>query len=60
MEGSNIMLFKDHRSQVSAFCGHDPFCAEFNSERALLRAKENVDKFYAVVGVVESMNKTLR
>jgi dermatan/chondrotin sulfate uronyl 2-O-sulfotransferase UST len=41
------------------FCGHDPFCAEFNSKRALLRAKENVERHYAVVGVIEEVNKTL-
>ena len=42
-----------------AFCGHDPFCAEFNGERALAAAKENVDRHYAVVGVIEELNKTL-
>ena len=43
-----------------AFCGHDPFCAEFNGERALAAAKENVDRHYAVVGVIEELNKTLQ
>ena len=42
-----------------AFCGHDPLCAEFNSERALAAAKENVERHYAVVGVIEEVNKTL-
>ena len=49
----------DHRSQVMAFCGHEPFCAEFGGEAALARAKENVERHYAVVGVVEDMNRTL-
>ena len=31
----------------------------FNTERALNLAKENVEKHYAVVGVLEEMNKTL-
>ena len=58
--GSNVMLYKDHRSQIMQFCGHEPFCVEFNGERALAKAKENVEKFYPVVGVLEDMNKTLR
>merc|ERR1711974_248292 len=53
------MKYPDHRSQIMAFCGHDPFCADFNSERALAAAKENVDRHYAVVGVIEELNKTL-
>ena len=31
----------------------------FNTEKALNKAKENVEKHYAVVGVLEEMNKTL-
>ena len=31
----------------------------FNTEIALRKAKENVEKHYAVVGVLEEMNKTL-
>ncbi len=41
------------------FCGHDYYCAEFNSERALRQAKENVERYYSVVGVIEEVNKTL-
>ncbi len=59
MEGSNVLHFTDHRSQVMAFCGHAPFCAEFNSAQALQRAKENVEKHYTVVGVLEHLNKSL-
>ena len=58
-EGENVMRFPDHRSQMMAFCGHDAFCAEFNGERALAAAKENVERHYAVVGVIEEVNKTL-
>lgn len=58
-EGENVMMFPDHRSQMMAFCGHDAFCAEFNGERALAAAKENVERHYAVVGVIEEVNKTL-
>ena len=42
------------------FCGHEPFCAEFGSELALQVAKENVEKHYAVVGLVENINGTLK
>ena len=41
------------------FCGHSEDCVGFNTERALNLAKENVEKHYAVVGVLEEMNKTL-
>ena len=59
IQGTNVMRYTDHRSQVMAFCGHEPFCAEFNSERAFLQAKENVERHYSVVGVIEETNKTL-
>ena len=42
------------------FCGHEPHCLEFNGERALAAAKANVERHYAVVGVMERMNDTLR
>ena len=31
----------------------------FNTEVAMKKAKENVEKHYAVVGVLEELNKTL-
>ena len=37
----------------------DPLCIPFNSKAAIARAKENVEKHYAVVGVLEEINKTL-
>ncbi len=43
-QGADAARFPDHRSQVMAFCGHEDFCAEFNSERAMQRAKENVER----------------
>jgi len=51
--------FGDHRRQTMFFCGHSEDCVGFNTERALNIAKENVEKHYAVVGVLEEMNKTL-
>ena len=52
-------ILTDHRSQMMAFCGHELYCMEFNSPKVLAKAKENLEKFYSVVGVVEDMNKTL-
>ena len=50
----------DHRSQIVQFCGHDPVCRRFNDPIALKMAKENVEKYYKVVGVTEHFNMTLK
>jgi hypothetical protein len=44
---------------MMAFCGHEDFCKSFNSQLVLQRAKENVDRDFPVVGVLEDLNKTL-
>ena len=36
-----------------------PDCDVFESKKAFQRAKENVEKYYAVVAVLEEMNKSL-
>lgn len=41
------------------FCGQEDECTGFNTEVAMKKAKENVEKTYAVVGVLEELNKTL-
>jgi len=51
--------FGDHRRQTMFFCGHADDCTGFNTEIAMRKAKENVEKHYAVVGVLEELNKTL-
>jgi len=51
--------FGDHRRQTMFFCGHSDDCTGFNTEIAMRKAKENVEKHYAVVGVLEELNKTL-
>ena len=45
--------------QISFYCGHEPECDEFGSEAALSIAKRNVEKYFAVVGVLESLDKSL-
>jgi len=59
IEGTDSLGFGDHRSQMMAFCGHDIRCANFNEEWVLQKAKENVEKHYPVVGVLENLNMTL-
>jgi len=51
--------FGDHRRQTMFFCGHTDDCTGFNTEIAMKKAKENVEKHYAVVGLLEDLNKTL-
>ena len=48
-----------HKSQIAFFCGMHPDCDEFESEKALQRAKANVEKHYAVVAVLEDIHKSL-
>eukprot|EP00096_Caligus_rogercresseyi_P005346 TRINITY_DN2062_c0_g1_i1.p1 TRINITY_DN2062_c0_g1~~TRINITY_DN2062_c0_g1_i1.p1 ORF type:complete len:559 (-),score=52.45 TRINITY_DN2062_c0_g1_i1:143-1819(-) len=59
IEGTSSIDYVDHRNQVMAFCGHELYCADFNSQRALQKAKENVERFYPVVGVIEALNQSL-
>ena len=51
--------FGDHRRQTMFFCGHSDDCTGFNTEIAMKKAMEHVEKHYAVVGILEDMNKTL-
>lgn len=46
--------------QIAFFCGHDPECDVFNNPAALEIAKNNVEKYYAVVGVLEKWQETLQ
>ena len=48
-----------HKSQIAFFCGMHPDCDEFESEKALQRAKSNVEKHFAVVAVLEEIQKSL-
>jgi len=41
------------------FCGQEDDCTGFNTEIAMRRAMHNVEQHYAVVGVLEDLNKTL-
>ncbi|XP_076336643.1 uronyl 2-sulfotransferase-like isoform X2 [Tachypleus tridentatus] len=41
------------------FCGQDKKCLVHNHPWALWQAKQNIEKFYPVVGVLEDMNTTL-
>jgi len=59
LTGSRRDGFGDHRRQTMFFCGHGDECTGFNTEIAMRKAKENVERHYAVVGVLEDLNKTL-
>ncbi|XP_047475947.1 heparan sulfate 2-O-sulfotransferase pipe-like [Penaeus chinensis] len=41
------------------FCGQENECRKFNTQAALQKAKENVERYYSVVGVLEELNVTL-
>ena len=45
---------------VSFFCGHEPVCRKFNNKTALQKALHNLEKKYAVVGVLESFERSLQ
>jgi len=46
-------------SQVNYFCGFGPACSPVAGSAArLARAKRNVERHYAVVGVLEDMQST--
>ncbi|XP_076029864.1 uronyl 2-sulfotransferase homolog pip-like [Oratosquilla oratoria] len=44
---------------IEFFCGHTSDCTTFGDEEALRKAKATVESSFAVVGVLEDMNKTL-
>ena len=48
-----------HYSQISFYCGHEPECDKFGSEAALYMAKRNVERYFAVVGILELLDKSL-
>ena len=52
-------LVRSYTSQISFFCGMKPECRIFGSMDALQLAKKNVEMYYAVVGVLEEMKKSL-
>ncbi len=41
------------------FCGQEKECSLLGSDWALKKAKENIEKWYAVVGLLEEFNTTL-
>ena len=46
-------------SQVQFFCGNDDDCRVFASQKASQRAKENIEKYYTVVGILEEITESL-
>ncbi|KAG8180166.1 hypothetical protein JTE90_020464 [Oedothorax gibbosus] len=46
--------------QLPYFCGQEPECQLLNDAGALQKAKQNIERYYAVVGTLEHMNVTLQ
>ena len=42
---------------VAYLCGQDPVCKVIGSQQAVAIAKENVEEFYPVLGVLELLSK---
>ena len=47
-------------SQMTFFCGNAPECDEFDGEAMLKRSVENVERYFAVVGVLEDLDASVR
>ncbi|KAJ9587280.1 hypothetical protein L9F63_019194 [Diploptera punctata] len=55
-------IFKTGQSYdltIPYFCGHQDYCTVLNDQRSLDAAKENVERYFLVVGVLEELNATL-
>ncbi|XP_066996205.2 heparan sulfate 2-O-sulfotransferase pipe [Anabrus simplex] len=50
---------KPYDLSIPYFCGQEEWCMLLNNERALEKAKANVDRYFPVVGVLEELNATL-
>ena len=46
--------------QISFFCGMSDKCDQFENKIALKIAKNNVEKYYAVVGILERWQESLQ
>ena len=45
--------------QVQFLCGSDDDCRVFASQKTTQRAKENIEKYYTVVGILEEITESL-
>lgn len=55
----NIKNGQPYELSVPYFCGHDLRCLILDNNWALQKAKDNVEKYFPVVGVLEEFNVTL-
>lgn len=44
---------------IPYFCGHDPRCQMIDHKWALSQAKRNIEKYYAVVGILEDLKSSI-
>ena len=47
-------------SQLAYFCGQGLKCVQWNNKQGLIQAKENVEKYFPVVAVLEYLGKSLK
>ncbi|GFY40851.1 heparan sulfate 2-O-sulfotransferase pipe [Trichonephila inaurata madagascariensis] len=55
LEGHNYSVL-----QLPYFCGQEPECQQLNDPGAIQKAKQNIERYYSVVGTLEEMNITLQ
>ncbi|XP_042211911.1 uronyl 2-sulfotransferase-like [Homarus americanus] len=58
-EECNFLTGHHYDLTIPYFCGHHEYCRELNNGAALKLAKQNVEEWYPVVGVLEDINATL-
>ena len=47
-------------TQVHYFCGHEYDCGRLNNRAALERAKNNIERYFKVVGILEDFELSLK
>lgn len=47
-------------SSVAYFCGQEDKCQEFGTKFAIRKAKENIDKFYPMVAILEKLEDSIK
>ncbi|EEB17124.1 Uronyl 2-sulfotransferase, putative [Pediculus humanus corporis] len=55
----NFITGNNYDLAIPYFCGQEPKCRILNDEWALRKAKENVENYFPVVGILEELNMTL-
>ena len=54
-----ILIFHRMDSQIAFFCGDSIECRTMGSDKALEIAKQNIEKHYITIGVLEEMEMSM-